>query len=82
MSDNVRELDANAVAKGHVVDCLRDFLRRAEAGDFRSVHIMAFRIDDGSMQRESAGGYNVFEVVAALECAKHGIIATNITKEL
>lgn len=75
---SVHQLDPNIEAKRHVVDELREQLRRAEAGEYRSVHICAFRIDDGAMVRVSAGEWVTFEVVAALECAKHGIIAKNV----
>lgn len=56
---------------------MREHLSKAEAGEYRSVHVCLFRIDDGTMHRESAGQYNVFEVIAALECTKHGLIANN-----
>lgn len=70
----VHEIDPNAEAKRAVVDALRDWLMRAEAGELRSVHVVAFETSGAAMRRESAGGYNIFEVVAALEFAKHGII--------
>lgn len=71
------KLDPMKEARRYVVDTLREALRRAEAGEFASVHLCLFRTDDGSMERQSSGQYNVHEVVAALELAKFGLIARN-----
>jgi hypothetical protein len=71
------ELDPLKEARGYVVDTLRRVLERAEAGEFASVHLCLFRADDGAMERQSSGSYNVHHVVASLELAKHGLIARN-----
>lgn len=76
MESKLRVVDTNP-NRQHIIDALKDHLRRAEAGEYRSVHICTFSAVDGVMHRESAGTYNVFETVAALEIAKHGIIAAN-----
>ena len=72
-----RVIDDHAQVGVRLIEELREQLRRAESGEYRSVHICAFRTD-GEMVRVSAGGWVTFEVIAALECAKHGIISNNI----
>lgn len=73
----VTALDPHSESKHEVVEMLRGLLTQAEAGEYRHVLVMAFRVDDGTMHRTSAGHYNAFEVIAALACAQQAVINLN-----
>lgn len=72
---SITAIDPHRGSREAILEMLRDLLARAEAGEFRSVHACLFHASDGTMSRESAGHYDVFEAVAALEVAKFGIIS-------
>lgn len=81
MSAPVLTLDPNAEKKRLVIEVLREYLAKAEAGELRSVHLCVFAAGERGMTRISAGDYDVLEAVGALEAAKHGLLANNMTGE-
>lgn len=71
---SVAELDPHAENRATVVAALRDLLERAEAGEFRSVHVSCFRIEDNAMTTVSAGDISSWEVLAQFEVHKHRML--------
>lgn len=70
----LHELKPHAESQQAICEMLHEHLKRAEAGEYTSVLICAFHVGAGGMSRESAGRYTTFDVIAALEIAKHAII--------
>ncbi len=69
----VRAVDPNAENNASIVAMLRDYLARAEAGEFRSLHLAAFRLD-GILTTQVAGEYSVTDVVAQFEVFKYRLL--------
>ena len=72
---DLRELKPNAEAQRHVIDMLREHLKRAEAGEYKAVLVCTFLTGGGGMLRETAGTFTSFDIVAALAIAQHAIIS-------
>jgi hypothetical protein len=64
------EVDPGKEYRQAVVDCLREILKSAEAGELRSVHVVWQKTDGGGVTRESAGRYDYIEIIGSLEHLK------------
>jgi hypothetical protein len=63
--------------RAQVVDLLRSLLSRAEAGEFRSVHVAAYAID-GDLVTVGAGEYSVTDLLAQLEVVKYRVLREHV----